>query len=176
MASHQKSKLQLASIFILLSTVLSVSTIQASDQNLCKDDEQIIFNCITTNKLASVCHKFSRTIYRFGKKDRIELVLTANGENTFKYSSAPYSGGGGEQLQVTSGNHLYTLYNFSLTKLDSIGEITKYIEGAGILVQKDKQILADILCTETSGRISSKAGQLFPFTAYNDDISTDKFD
>ena len=163
-------------MFLIVLQMFAASYIQASDQNLCEDDEQIIFNCITTNKIASVCHKSSRTIYRFGKKDKIELVLTANGENTFKYSSAPYSGGGGEQVHIASGNHLYTLYNFSLTELDSIGKITKYIEGAGILVQKEKQILADILCTETSGRISSNAGQLFPFTAYNDDISTDKFD
>ncbi|GLP99691.1 hypothetical protein GCM10007891_15450 [Methylophaga thalassica] len=116
-------------------------------ENVCHKQETISFSCHIKSKAVSVCVSAQDTlIYRFGKPEQIELELHA----PVQFSSTAYSGGGEGRLRFSNGRYDYIVYSGISNGewIDAEAGVREKREFAGIYVVKDKQVLADLKCTD----------------------------
>ena len=135
------------SLLVLLFFVAFTSN--AHSETLCKTQETVSFSCGFKSKSVSVCRNDEGAlIYRFGKKDNIELEL----ESDIHFSRTAYSGGGEGNLTFHNGKYKYVIYS-SISNGDWRDDGTREkIERAGIYVVKDEKLLKDIQCQSFSGK------------------------
>lgn len=134
-------------LFAFLLSVLFASS--AYSETLCKTQETVSFSCGFKSKSVSVCrNNEDALIYRFGKKDNIELEL----ESDIHFSRTAYSGGGEGNLTFHNGKYKYVIYS-SISNGDWRDDGTREkIERAGIYVVKGEKLLKDIQCQSFSGK------------------------
>ena len=129
----------------------------------CQADETIIFSCPADGKkLISVCasKEYSPNAghlqYRYGPAGAPELTLPAKAAPAASARSGlwSFSGGGGAYVQFQDGGTSYYVYT-AIGKWGKKGETT---EKAGVAVEKDGKVVANILCR---GKETSELGPDF---------------
>ena len=129
----------------------------------CQADETVIFSCPADGKkLISVCasKEYSPNAghlqYRYGPAGAPELTLPAKAAPAASARSGlwSFSGGGGAYVQFQDGGTSYYVYT-AIGKWGKKGETT---EKAGVAVEKDGKVVANILCR---GKETSELGPDF---------------
>ena len=114
-------------------------------ESLCSKDEQIAFSCRVGNKLASLCASadLSKTTgyvqYRYGRKDKVELVFPeskAHPRAYFRWGVNGYSGGGTDYFRFSNKGYDYVVYS----------GIGKGWAKDGIVVEKNGKRLSSQVC------------------------------
>jgi hypothetical protein len=87
----------------------------------CSADEKPVFSCpVKGQKLVSACatkdlsDKTGSLIYRFGKKNQPEIMLSKSEEgwrDTVRAGNVMYAGGGGKYLGFKSNDYTYVVYS-----------------------------------------------------------------
>jgi hypothetical protein len=128
---------------------LAVSAAPASH---CAADEALIFACpVDGQKLLSICasREYGPDLgfleYRYGPADKPEMTLPAVKTAPAKAARSglwSFSGGGGAYLRFMNGESAYYVY----TAVGKWGEKGETVEKAGVAVEKDGKVSADIRC------------------------------
>ncbi|MBE5966866.1 MAG: hypothetical protein E7255_07855 [Lachnospiraceae bacterium] len=108
-----------------LTPIQEETSTEEVNEHLCSENEEVLFSFAIANskKTASICISTNQQdayiVYRFGTKDKIELVYPENTENSwdaFTYSYYMRGGGAGNEgldlnyLEFENGGYVYKLY------------------------------------------------------------------
>jgi hypothetical protein len=138
----------------------------AAAPTLCNTGELVVFSCPIGARTASICASANiskgggEMQYRFGRKDRLELVYPDAGAkpaDVFTSGTLVFSGGGGAWLRFDKGPFRYTIF----TAIGKWGSSGCPAEAEGAVVQKDGKEFANLRCRVAAAsewaRTSSKS-------------------
>jgi hypothetical protein len=130
----------------------------AAPQSLCKQGEQVLFQCRVDRRTAALCAgagpegRFVQ--YRFGRPGALELAFPERGSAGLSRARTAYSGGGELQVNFRTGGHLYVLYSRTVrTGFGAEGNQPDF--QAGIAVVRGKRMISDRRCTDADDFASS---------------------
>jgi hypothetical protein len=118
----------------------------AHAEGMCKQEEQVVFNCDLKKSTASLCldKKNSTFVYRNGTRDKLSLEVPTAGKESdaspFHFSNVPYAGGGEAHVRFARGDYDYFLYDKTV-KTDDGPE-----NSAGIVVFQRGKKVANLTC------------------------------
>lgn len=133
-------------IFVaFLSIFTSVAYAQQPITNShCSASEKNIFSCSTDKKVISICATSTGDLqYRFGAITKPEMVFPniPKQNNLISRGNTMFSGGGSSFVRFKNGKIAYVVYS-ALSG--------KYGEWAGVAVEKDEKVIANIKCKNVS--------------------------
>lgn len=110
------------------------------DDTLCEAGETSFFSCEIGSKHVSVCGRGSRAIYRYGRRDRVELT-----SRDLTFARRGYSGGG--ELQLTAGNGAYTYTVFECTIRTAFGDGgNDPAFSSGLVIARGPRVISSSMC------------------------------
>lgn len=157
-----KSNKFMAKLSILIITlIICMNTIAADVEkalSLCNENEIDVFGCKTKLKIASLCLKNNgeqnvQMQYRFGTKDKIELIYPQNFDKSlhgFYLSTEIGSSRGEARIRFSNGAFEYYIFDIS-----NEGDVY-----SGISVRKGNKEVARVECLDASASIKADAYSL----------------
>ncbi|WP_320151079.1 hypothetical protein [uncultured Tolumonas sp.] len=127
--------------------------------NLCSNDENIIFSCVTKKKIISICEikqqaNQSKIQYRFGTSNRIDFAypddLSHYKPSSFTRSFTKWDNGSASLfINFKNGKYTYTIYSdlvIGETEAMNEDKTGEYGHHAGITVNRNEKEISDIKC------------------------------
>ena len=140
---------------------------------LCQAGEVVLFRCDFNGKAASLCGHLARraepsATYRFGTRNRLELVHTAARSNPtgFSYANFGYAGGGETQIYFENHGYRYVLYDRIVRTAFGPDGLHDPKATAGITVYRAGKIVGRRICSNDldaaimSGRLEGYIEQM----------------
>ncbi|MEM5342890.1 hypothetical protein [Paraburkholderia azotifigens] len=169
---HPWSEFLVSDMKTIIRSVVAVAMpmfihVSAHAEGMCKQDEQVVFNCELKKSTASLCidKKTRKFVYRNGTRDKMDLQVPARdkGEdaNPFQFSNVPYAGGGEAHVRFERGDYNYYLYDKTVKTADG-PEMS-----AGIVVFRQKRKIAEMAC-QNDASVHQEAYEEMPKETYLD--------
>jgi hypothetical protein len=123
--------------------------------SLCANDEDALFSCPIGSKVLSVCASRDLSAssgyvqYRFGNKDRPELIFPqarVHPAKYFAYGELSYSSGGGFYLRFNNAGSFYTVYSAEARSYSGGADTIKAWESAGVVVEGEGKVRSHLKC------------------------------
>jgi hypothetical protein len=144
---------------------------EVQPRSLCARDERVVFNCLTGNKIASVCGVRANAgaqlvQYRYGRPGAVEISLPTKVDDTGRdvaFQEAFSASGHAAYLRFTAGRNVYYVYDASESAGNNLvtGASTR-VEPAGIAVRTDGAWARRLNCTRGPERMSRLADPGLP--------------
>jgi hypothetical protein len=130
----------LAAITLIMATPASHAA-----PSQCMDAKSVLFTCLAGSDVISVCREAGSVQYRFGPQGAPTMRLPPAGDwrTLVRAGVLTFAGGGGAYLAFTNGPYRYVVYTASARGCGK--------EKAGVLVEKNGQLVRNILCTLQPG-------------------------
>lgn len=142
---------------LLLSTI-GASPVVQNQRSLCLANEETLFACPIASKQVAVCHDGRLAIYRFGRRDAVELEIKSG-----RFARAGYSGGGESQIQFEKRGYSYVIFDRTVrTEFGTDGQ-NAADTSAGVLIRRDGQKVGTRFCGGSGEQtIAGKSAKLLP--------------
>jgi|1186.fasta_scaffold32153_1 hypothetical protein len=112
---------------------------------LCQGSEVVLFTCGVGTKVVSICGQGQgRTVYRFGRPDRVELEAT-----DLYFAEQAFSGGGETQVYANTPTHRYIVYDRVVRTSFDDGRHDPQAE-SGLVVQSGGQTVLSRRCASSA--------------------------
>ena len=104
---------------MLAALIVQTSAVAAGAEGLCTTKEAVIFNCEFERAAASLCQsvKNGNLVYRSARDGRLAVEVSNEGggkEQVFRFSFAPYAGGGEAHIRFKQSEYTYYLYDYTI--------------------------------------------------------------
>jgi len=143
-------------VFLLITSTAAGEAAE-ENQSLCSPDEVIVFSCVCSNKVLSLCAtnnitaNTGRLTYRYGIPVKtLELVYPAKPLEPAKAFYAYFDSwakGSVSEISFKRGQYTYTVY--SRTAAFEIGT-AKRENGAGVEIHRKEALVQDIWCKDST--------------------------
>ncbi len=120
---------------------------------LCRAGEVPIFSCRLGKKSVAICGVTSPSgarsaQYRFGAPGKVEMTYPGPEGGKLGYASAPYSGGGEEQVSFERGGYRYVVYSSMVRTGFGADGLNNPAFESGLLVQQGDKIVSKSKCAD----------------------------